>query len=264
MSLRFELVKIQNRKSIAELESRFGADGFEAILKINRVDRRHIRVGDSLLVPNPQSKMNDSAPFPTQLEIARNIPKLILVSRRVQAFAAYESGTLVRWGPTSTGKKATPTPAGLYYTNWKAKSRRSSVNQSWILPWCFNLDDTEGISFHQFDLPGYPASHGCVRLLEQDAKWIFDWADQWTLSRTDQSILAYGTPVVVFGDYNYNQKPAWKSLTEDPNAAMISVKDIEGVLSKDLSAIELKARARRPENTAKEAPVVVASAPKVQ
>jgi len=37
------------------------------------------------------------------------------------------------------------------------------------------------VSFHKFDLPGYPASHGCVRLPEEDAKWIYDWADHWTL-----------------------------------------------------------------------------------
>lgn len=172
----FEVFKVQNRKSITDLESRLGADAFTEMLKINRTDKKHIRAGDSLIIPDASADLMSIAPYPIQLEIARNIPKLVLVSRRVQAFGAYEFGRLVRWGPTSTGKKSTPTPAGLYHANWKAKTRRSSVNQSWILPWCFNLDDTAGISFHQFDLPGYPASHGCVRLLEEDAKWIYDWA----------------------------------------------------------------------------------------
>jgi len=32
-----------------------------------------------------------------------------------------------------------------------------------------------GHSFHQYELPGHPASHGCIRLLERDATWIYDW-----------------------------------------------------------------------------------------
>jgi hypothetical protein len=225
--MHFEVLKVQNRKTITELESRLGADAFAAMLKLNRIDKRHIHVGDSLVIPDTSADLMSIAPFPAHLEIARKIPKLVLVSRRVQAFGAYESGRLVRWGPTSTGKKSTPTPAGLYHANWKAKKRRSSVNQSWILPWCFNLDDRAGISFHQFDLPGYPASHGCVRLLEEDAKWVYDWADQWTLSRIDQTILAFGTPVVIFGDYQYGGKPLWKRLADDPAATAISTTESE-------------------------------------
>ena len=245
----FEVFKVQSRKSIAELESGLGPVGFAAILKLNRIDKRHIHVGDSLVIPEATADVMSIAPFPAHLEIACKIPKLVLVSRRVQAFGAYESGRLVRWGPTSTGKKSTPTPAGLYHANWKAKTRRSSVNQSWILPWCFNLDDKAGISFHQFDLPGYPASHGCVRLLEEDAKWVYDWADQWTLSGIDQSILAFGTPVVIFGDYKYGEKPLWKQLADDPAATAISPAESEIAVNQHLATIEIKARARRPATT---------------
>jgi hypothetical protein len=250
----FEVLKVQSRKSIAELESRLGADAFTAMLKINRTDKKHIRAGDSLIIPDASADLMSTTPFPLQLEVARTIPKLVLVSRHVQAFGAYESGRLVRWGPTSTGKKSTPTPVGLYHTNWKAKTRRSSVNQSWILPWCFNLDDIAGISFHQFDLPGYPASHGCVRLLEEDAKWIYDWADQWTLSRIDHSILAFGTPVVIFGDYKYGETPLWKRIADDPGATAISVAETENVLNQHLATIEIKARPRRPSNTSPDIP----------
>jgi lipoprotein-anchoring transpeptidase ErfK/SrfK len=241
----FELFKIQNLKSIAELQSRLRADAFAAMLKINRKDRKHIHIGDLLVIPSANADLISFAPFPLQLEVAQNMPKLILVSRRVQAFGAYESGKLVRWGPTSTGKKSTPTPAGLYHANWKSKQTRSSVNASWILPWCFNLDNFGGVSFHQFDLPGYPASHGCVRLLEEDAKWIYDWADQWTLSKTDQSLLAFGTPVLVFGDYRYGEKPVWARLAEDQFATAISIAETEIALNQHLETIATRARARQ-------------------
>lgn len=248
----FEVFKVRNRKSITELESRLGADAFAAMLKINRTDKKHIRAGDSLIIPDANADLMSIAPFPLQLEVAHTIPKLVLVSRRVQAFGAYESGRLVRWGPTSTGKKSTPTPAGLYHTNWKAKETRSSVNQSWILPWCFNLDNFSGVSFHKFDLPGYPASHGCVRLFEEDAKGIYDWADQWTPSKVDHSILAFGTPVLIFGDYTYGEKPLWKRLADDPAATAIPAAETESALNQHLATIEIKARSRRPANSGPE------------
>jgi lipoprotein-anchoring transpeptidase ErfK/SrfK len=242
--IKFEIFKIQNQKSIQQLESRLGPDGFLTVLKVNRVDKKHLRVGDSLLIPQTGNELLVLAPFPSQLESAVNVPKLVLVSRRVQAFGAYENGKLVYWGPTSTGKKTTPTPTGLYHANWKAREKRSSINQSWILPWCFNLDDNAGIAFHQFDLPGYPASHGCVRLLEEDAKWIYDWAEQWILSKVDLSIAAFGTPVIIFGDYSYREGPVWKSLADDPKSAAISNAEAGDALAQYLSVIEKESAQR--------------------
>src|SRR6185436_9183186 len=124
--------------------------------------------------------------------------------------AAYDSGRLVRWGPTSTGKRATPTPAGLFFANWKAKQTRSTENDEWILNWYFNFDNARGVSFHEYAMPGYPASHACVRLLAEDAKWIYDWADQWKVSRNGRGVIRWGTPVVVFDDYDYKAPPPWR------------------------------------------------------
>ena len=257
-ALKFEVFKVQNQKSIQQLESRLGPEGFLTVLKLNRVDKKHLRAGDSLLIPQAGNEPLVLAPFPSQLESGVNVPKLVLVSRRVQAFGAYENGKLVYWGPTSTGKKTTPTPVGLYHTNWKAREKRSSINQSWILPWCFNLDDNEGIAFHQFDLPGYPASHGCVRLLEEDARWIYDWADQWTLSKVDLSIVAFGTPVIIFGEYSYGEKPVWKNLADDPKAAAISNTEAADALDQFLSAIERESAQRTSiKNSEKPAPPAV-------
>jgi hypothetical protein len=162
---------------------------------------------------------------------------LILASLRVQAFGAYEYGNLVRWGPTSSGKKASPTPAGFYHTNWKSKATRSSINNEWLLPWYFNLDNQRGVAFHQYDLPGYPASHGCLRLLEDDAAWIYGWAEQWTLS-ANYRIEAYGTPVIVFGKYDYGKQAPWKQLATDYRAASVTGSELEEAIRHDLPAIE--------------------------
>jgi hypothetical protein len=242
--LRFQVFKVRGHRSIDELESQLGADLFMLVLKINRLDRKHIRSGELLVIPDANAGPMSVSPFPLKLEVVRSIPKFVLVSRGAQAFGAYEFGELVRWGPTSTGKKSTPTSAGLFHTNWRARETRSSVNASWVLPWCFNIDNSSGVSFHQFDLPGYPASHGCVRLFKEDAKWIYDWAEPWMLSQSGSLVLAYGTPVVVFGDYSYGGNPPWKRLADDPLATSISVAEIDKALNKYVATISDRARLR--------------------
>jgi L,D-transpeptidase catalytic domain len=216
------------------LRSEIGEEKMAALLKLNRLDAQHLRAGVTLVIPEQVDELTNFSPFPQRLEAVRDIPKLILVSLRVQAFGAYEFGNLVRWGPTSSGKKASPTPAGLYNTNWKSKATRSSINDEWLLPWYFNLDSQRGIAFHQYDLPGYPASHGCLRLLEDDASWIYGWADQWTLSTDRRRVEAYGTPVIVFGKYDYGKQPPWKNLATDYSAASVTGSELQEAIQPDL------------------------------
>jgi lipoprotein-anchoring transpeptidase ErfK/SrfK len=221
-------------KVLSQLRSEFGEEKMAFLLKLNRLDAQHLRAGATILIPEQINDLNALSPFPRRLETAREIPKLILASLRVQAFGAYEYGNLVRWGPTSSGKKASPTPAGLYHTNWKAKATRSSINNDWLLPWYFNLDNQRGISFHQYDLPGYPASHGCLRLLADDAAWIYGWADQWTLSTDRRRVEDYGTPVIVFGKYDYAKQAPWKQLATDYRAASLTGSELEEVIRQEL------------------------------
>jgi len=182
------------------------------------------------------------APFPATIALLDSVPRLIAVSQRVQAFAAYERGRLVRWGPTSTGKAKTPTPNALYFTNWKRKQTRSTDNDEWLLNWYFNFENRRGISFHEYDLPGYPASHACVRLLAADAEWIYRWADQWALSRDGLSILAWGTPVAVFGRYDFKAPGPWRRLGEDSLAVRITPAELDSVLAPYIGTIRARIR----------------------
>jgi lipoprotein-anchoring transpeptidase ErfK/SrfK len=231
----------EGRKLLSQLRSEIGEEKMAALLKLNRLDAQHLRPGVTLVIPEQIEELATFSPFPLRIETGREIPKLILVSLRIQAFGAYEYGSLVRWGPTSSGKKATPTPAGLYHTNWKSKATRSSINQEWLLPWYFNLDNMSGISFHQYDLPGYPASHGCLRLLADDAAWIYGWADQWTLSTDRRRVEAYGTPVIVFGKYDYGKQAPWKQLATDYSAASVAGSELEEAIRPDLPTIQERA-----------------------
>lgn len=224
---RYTVTTTNPKNEISEL---FG-ENLTLVLSINRIDTAHIRKGTVLMVPDDFSDPSIFAPFPVKIPSIYIVPKLMVVSQEVQAFGIYEYGTLVRWGPVSTGKASTPTPSKLYFTNWKGVSVTSTVDDTWIMPWYFNLDNKRGVSMHQYALPGYPASHACIRLFKDDAIWLYHWAVQWKLSSNGEHIEAYGTPVVIFGSYEYKNIAPWKKLYENPNNASIDQDAIEKVLA---------------------------------
>ncbi|MCK7523147.1 MAG: L,D-transpeptidase [Ignavibacteriales bacterium] len=139
-----------------------------------------------------------------------------------------------------TGKhrqRGDPTPNGLFHTNWKAEETTSTFDDEWKLKWNFNLDNFEGVALHQYEMPGYPASHSCVRLYEKDAEWIYNWADQWIVTADEESILAYGTPVIIFDEYDFDSPKPWKELVNDPEKVKISVGEIEDEIDDHIDLI---------------------------
>jgi hypothetical protein len=176
---------------------------------------------DSVLVPDDLSgELSYYLPFPESVPALDSIDKIIFFSYATQAFAAYQNGQLVISGPTNMGRKKDPTPTGLFFTNWKAEETKSTFNDEWELKWNFNIENKLGVGFHEYEMPGYPASHSCLRLQEEDAKFLYNWADQWILKGTD-NILANGTPVIVFGTYNFDGPKPWKQLVNDPAALQL-------------------------------------------
>ena len=202
---------------------------------INRADKRHMPGLDTLLVPDKFKELEAYSPFPLRMDMLSKVNKLVLFSYPIQAYAVYEQGTLKTWGPTNMGKKATKTPTGLFFANWKGKEIKSSVNSSWVLKWNFNVHNTQGVGWHQYDLPGYPISHSCMRLLAEDAQWLYDWADQWQLK--NGQLVARGTPTVIYGDYPWGQRRPWMSLLENSAANDITVEQLEAVLQPYLEKI---------------------------
>ena len=87
-------------------------------------------------------------------------------------------------------------------------------------------------------MPGYPASHSCLRLQEADAKDLYKWADQWILKKDTVEIK--GTPVLVFGSYDFSQPKPWLKLLQNPHALDIDVKELEALAAPHLAAILLE------------------------
>ena len=195
-----------------ELPKRFTPAQLAVLEKLNRRDLEHLARLTEIIVPDvwPDDELAFS-PLPAEWSWAVSLPKALIVHQPGQVFGAYEYGRLVRWGPVSTGRKETPTPAGSFNLTWKSKSRRSTDNDAWLLKWYFNFINSRGVSFHEFDLPGAAASHACVRLLTRDAMWIYDWGEQWVLSPDRTAVATPGTPVVVQGVVDFKNPTPWTS-----------------------------------------------------
>ena len=201
------------------LKKDFTTTELSLISALNRIDIAKMYKVDSIIVPDTfLTDLKYYSPFPDTFPQINSIRKLILVSYPIQAFAAYFNGKLQRWGPVNMGKKSTPTPTGLLHTNWKSKSQISTDNPEWILPWYFNLVNATGVSFHQFELPGLPVSHSCIRMKQEDAKWMYENAEQWKLHKNGMKILSQGTPVIIFGEYAYEKPKPWYALSLDEHA----------------------------------------------
>jgi hypothetical protein len=124
------------------------------------------------------------------------------------------------------GSEEHKTPAGLLFTNWKAEETTSTFDDEWKLRWNFNVENKLGVGWHQYSLSGYPASHSCLRLGETDAKYLYDWADEWKLADSE-TVKVKGTPVIIFGSYDFTAPKPWFQLIVNPKALNISENEME-------------------------------------
>ncbi len=167
----FDLLKLEKTESLAKLcEQDLTCETI--FMKVNRTDRRRISAGKSILLPVDTEKASEYVPVPQQLSDNRG-EREVRVFLDEQYFGAYENGSLLFWGPISSGTKSHPTWPGEFFVNYKQRHKRSIKYNNAPMPYSINYDGPYFI--HQQSLPGHPASHGCIRLLEDDAKRLFSW-----------------------------------------------------------------------------------------
>jgi hypothetical protein len=146
------------------------------IKKINRIDERHLPTGGMILLPRDETLSLDDVPSPVPMHdpVVAHFARSVVVFIDWQFFGAYEYGALTFWGPISSGVSGRhDTPRGTFPVLWKTRSYRSKKYNA-SMPYAINYSH-DGYFLHQQALPGRPASHGCVRLLREDAKRIFEW-----------------------------------------------------------------------------------------
>lgn len=112
-------------------------------------------------------------------------PAKVVIDRLQQLMFVYKGDTLVGVSTISSGKKGKETPLGFWKVFRKQVKGFSRKYDNAPMPY-MQMYDEMGIAFHGGALPGYPASHGCVRLPVEFAKKLY-------------GLTTMGTEVVIEG-----------------------------------------------------------------
>lgn len=226
--INYEMLVIEDRKHLKEVLSKYGFSKENRInnrvfITLNRKESRYLKVGDTIVVPDKIVDDNKAySCFPHYYPEAKDLEKLIVVSNYYQSYACYEKGVLVRFAACNTGKERTPTFPGRYALVWKDKKRRSSLDSTWIMPFTYNFHRYAGNAFHQYDMPGYAASHSCIRQFLSDAEWLFNWGKGVKVVDNKQVWLS-GTPVIIVGvpDYSLRHSGPWSFLKNNKERPIV-------------------------------------------
>lgn len=99
-------------------------------------------------------------------------PARVVIDRLQQLMFVYKGDALVGVSTISSGKKGKETPLGYWKVFRKQVKGFSRKYDNAPMPY-MQMYDEKGIAFHGGKLPGYPASHGCVRLPVEFAKKLY-------------------------------------------------------------------------------------------
>jgi hypothetical protein len=110
-------------------------------------------------------------------------PERVVISLTDQLAYLYRGDALVAVATISTGRDSKPTPTGIFSVLDKRPFYRSKKYDNAPMPWMQRIDGY-GVALHGGYNPGYPASHGCIRLPADFAKKLY-------------SVTDIGTPVYI-------------------------------------------------------------------
>jgi L,D-transpeptidase catalytic domain len=99
-------------------------------------------------------------------------PLLAVVGLKEQRVTIYDAKGKMLEAPVSSGQNGLETPAGIYSVVQKEEDHHSNIYDDASMPFMERITWT-GIALHAGVLPGYPASHGCVRMPESFAEKLY-------------------------------------------------------------------------------------------
>ncbi|GAA0778275.1 L,D-transpeptidase [Roseibium denhamense] len=104
-------------------------------------------------------------------------PLHMLVSINDQSISVYRGTELINTSPISSGKRGHSTPTGVFSILEKRRKHFSNLYDNAPMPFMQRLT-WSGIALHVGKLPGYPASHGCIRLPRDFAMSIYKMTER--------------------------------------------------------------------------------------
>jgi hypothetical protein len=105
-------------------------------------------------------------------QVAPRGPTLVIVNLKTQRAVLYRNGLPIAASTVSTGRPGYSTPTGVFTILQKRVEHYSSTYDNAPMPYMQRLT-WRGIALHAGQLPGYPASHGCIRLPPGFAKLLY-------------------------------------------------------------------------------------------
>src|SRR6516165_3731239 len=146
-------------------------------------------------------------------------PLQIIISIADQRVSLYHNGTLVARSSVSTGVRRHPTPLGVFSVVEKQRWHRSNIYSGAPMPYMQRVT-WSGIALHAGELPGYPASHGCIRLTNDFAIRL------WHLTKRGTRVIIARqdvVPVEMTNPHLFVSKP--KTAFGSPESPAIAVAD---------------------------------------
>lgn len=131
-------------------------------------------------------------------------PVAVIVSLPEQRVHVYRNGIRIGVSTCSTGREGHRTPTGVFTVLQKDRNHRSSTYNNAPMP-NMNRLTWSGIALHAGQLPGYPASHGCVRLPLEFSRLLF-------------TVTHIGTAVIIAGDHTDPARVVHPGLVLSPDA----------------------------------------------
>jgi lipoprotein-anchoring transpeptidase ErfK/SrfK len=99
-------------------------------------------------------------------------PLFVVISVSKQHLSVYGNNGLVSRAPVSTGMPGHSTPMGIFSILEKERFHRSNIYSGAPMPFMQRIT-WSGVAMHQGVLPGYPASHGCIRMPGEFARRLY-------------------------------------------------------------------------------------------
>lgn len=116
-------------------------------------------------------------------------PLIAVVSTGQQRITVYDKDGVVTQSPISSGRKGFESPEGVFSILEKKEDHFSNVYEDGEMPFMQRLT-WSGVALHAGNLPGYPASHGCIRLPHQFAERLYE------ISRVNTRVVVVPTDTV--------------------------------------------------------------------
>ncbi|TMK40529.1 MAG: L,D-transpeptidase [Alphaproteobacteria bacterium] len=164
-------------------------------------------------------------------------PLIIAVSIDRQKVRIFDDNGVFAEAPVSTGMRGHPTPIGVFSVIQKHKFHHSNIYSGAPMPFMQRIT-WSGVAMHAGVLPGYPASHGCIRMPMSFAVKMWNW--------TKMGARVFVTPGEIMRPVDFSHPLLPTNVAPQPVAAAEAPADQPVAAKADKGAGEAKSASSEP------------------